>query len=71
MCDASGLDVFDEDPLAAASCRVQTHHAEAQTPRQRPGQTDQLCVTALHQQAHADADARSQVMGLALVCTRV
>lgn len=47
MCDASRLDVFDEDGLTAASCGIQTDHAEAQTTRQRPSQLTQLCVTAL------------------------
>ena len=37
--DASGLNVFDKDPLTAASCWIQTDHAEAQTFRERPGQT--------------------------------
>ncbi|XP_035518551.1 dedicator of cytokinesis protein 3-like [Morone saxatilis] len=34
VCDASRLDVFDEDALEAVSCWIQTDHAEAQTSRE-------------------------------------
>ncbi len=56
VCDASRLDVFDEDALTAASCRIQTDHAETQTSRQRPNQTDQVCVTALHTHTHTHTE---------------
>jgi len=42
------LDLFDEYALTAASCGIQTDHAEAQTSRQRPSELAHLYVKALH-----------------------
>lgn len=51
--DASGLDVSDKDPLAAAtSCWTETDHAEAQTAREGPGKPNQLCMTTLFSHTH-------------------
>lgn len=47
LCYSSRLDVFDEDSLTAGPLGIQTDHAEAQTPGQRPGQAEQLSATAL------------------------
>ena len=42
MCDASRLDLSDEDPVAPSPLRPQAYHTEAQASRQGLGQADVL-----------------------------